>query len=91
MTLQTDGRPDGRGYYNIPAFSSKSAGIKRKRQTDAFKRQLCGGNVTVMVSVANTTRMTKTLLLLYQGHSSDCRKRKQNNYYRARSIQTLGV
>ena len=29
MTLQTDGRTDGwTGYHNIPAFSSKSAGIK---------------------------------------------------------------
>ena len=33
MTLQTYGRPDGRTggggrYHNIPAFSSKSAGIK---------------------------------------------------------------
>ena len=31
MTLQTDVRTDGQtdgGYYNIPAFSSKSVGIK---------------------------------------------------------------
>ena len=25
---RTDGRRDGRGFHNIPAFSSKSAGIK---------------------------------------------------------------
>ena len=28
MTLQTCGLMDGRGYHNIPAFSSKSTGIK---------------------------------------------------------------
>ena len=27
MTLQTDGRTDGQGYHNIPAFSPKRAGI----------------------------------------------------------------
>ena len=37
MTLQTDvrmdGRPDGRGYHNIPAFSSKRAGIMSDETT----------------------------------------------------------
>ena len=31
MTIQTDGQLDGRGYHNIPSFSSKSAEIKMLR------------------------------------------------------------
>ena len=42
MTLQTDIRPDGRGYHNISAFSSKNAGIIKCQAKMAFRVMLKG-------------------------------------------------